>query len=183
MFTVVIALVVVACAGTDSGSDVTPVSDWEVVSAGTIVPGDPVPLPDGEPVLRISGMVSNTNQGNAIELDLATLEQMPLVKLEVVEPFEERTIVFEGVLMSDLMAAVGADPQARETRFIALDDYAIEIPLTEFQRTDVLLATKADGEHMSVDGGGPTRIVFPPDSEFGESSDTWIWSVKTIVVR
>jgi hypothetical protein len=177
------AMAVVACGEAPEASTTAPVTEWENVSSGKIQADDPIPTPEDEPILEISGLVSNTNQSDAITIDLATLEQMPLVKLKVFEPFEEKDVTFEGVLMSDLMTIAGADRKASEAHFTALDDYEIDIPLEEITSTDVLLATKADGEHMSIEDGGPTRIVFPPDSEFGENTDAWIWNVETIVIR
>ena len=180
---VVAAVLVAACGEAAESSATAPVTEWENISAGSIQADDAIPAPKDEPILEISGMISKPNASDVISIDLRTLEQMPQVKLRAFEPFEEREITFEGVLMSDLMAIAGADPNATEAHFTALDDYEIDIPVEEFTRTDVLLATKAEGEHMSIEDGGPTRIIFPADSEMGENSDAWIWNVETIVVR
>jgi hypothetical protein len=58
---------------------------------------------------------------------------------------------------------------ASELHITALDDYEFTIPLEEIRGTKVLLATKAEGEHMTVADGGPTRIIFSPDSQFGQN--------------
>ena len=87
------------------------------------------------------------------------------------------------LLTSELMEIVGADSSAKQVHFTALDDYKIQLPMSEFEKTDVLLATRANGAHMSVVDGGPTRIVFPPDSELGRNTDMWIWNVDETVVR
>jgi hypothetical protein len=176
------AALVVGC-GDATTSSPAPVSEWEDVSAGTISAGDPIPAPEDEPILSISGLISNTNRSDEISIDLPTLEKMPLVKFEAFEPFEERNMTFEGVLMADLMEIAGADTKASEAHFTALDDYEFTIPLEDIRRTRVLLATMADGEHMTVEDGGPIRIVFPPDSELGQNPDAWIWNVEIIVVR
>ena len=91
------------------------------------------------------------------------LEKMSMVKLRVFEPFEKKEMVFEGVLMSELMKIIGADSSATEVHLTALDDYKIDLPMSALKKADVLLATKADGNHMSIVDGGPTRIIFPPD--------------------
>jgi hypothetical protein len=181
------AALVVGCGDATTSSATAPspapVSEWENVSAGTISAGDPIPAPEGEPILWMTGLVSNTNQSDEVTVDLATLEQMPLVQFEAFEPFEERNMTFEGVLMTDLMEIAGAGTGASELHITALDDYEFTIPLEEIRGTKVLLATKAEGEHMTVADGGPTRIIFPPDSQFGQNPDAWVWSVETIVVR
>jgi hypothetical protein len=177
------AVLVAACGDAPDSSATAPVTEWENISAGTLHAGDSIPAPDGEPILEISGLISRPNRAGVIAIDLPTLETMPLAKLRVFEPFENTHMAFEGVLMSDLLAIAGADPEASEAHFTALDDYVIDIPLEEIARTNVLLATKAEGAHMSVEDGGPTRIIFPAGSELGENPDAWIWNVETIVVR
>jgi hypothetical protein len=182
-----ISLVVLGCGNgatsSNAASSPTPVSEWKNVSAGTIRAGDPIPAPEDEPILSISGLVSNTNRSDEITVDLTTLEKMPLIQFEVVEPFEERNMTFEGVPIADLMEIAGAGTGANELHVTALDDYEFTIPLEVIRETKVLLATKAQGEHMTVADGGPTRIIFPPDSQFGQNPNAWVWSVETIDVR
>jgi hypothetical protein len=160
-----------------------PTVDSQDVSEGSFGAGDAIPLPKGERVLSISGLISNLNDDDETTLDVATLEKMSMVKLRVFEPFEKKEMVFEGVLMSELMKIVGADSSATEVHFTALDDYKIDLPMSALKKADVLLATKADGDYMSIVDGGPTRIVFPPDSNMARNTDMWIWNVDTMVVR
>ena len=159
------------------------VMETEDVSEGELAAGDAIPMPAGDQILSITGLISNPNDEDGASLDLDTLENMPRVQLKVFEPFEKKDIVFEGVLMSELMEIVGADSSAKKVHFTALDDYKIQLPMSEFEKSDVLLATKADGAYMSVVDGGPTRIVFPSDSELGRNTDMWIWNVDEMVVR
>jgi hypothetical protein len=166
-----------------AASSPPPVSEWKDVSAGTIRAGDPIPAPEDEPILSINGLISRTNRSDELAVDLTTLEEMPLIQFEVFEPFVEKNMTFEGVPIADLMEIVGADSEASELHVTALDDYEFTIPLEEIRGTKVLLATKAEGEHMTVADGGPTRIIFPADSQFGQNPDAWVWSVETIVVR
>jgi hypothetical protein len=160
-----------------------PAVESQDVSEGVFGPGDAIPLPKGERVLSISGLISNVNDDDETTLDVATLEKMSMVKLRVFEPFEKKEMVFEGVLMSELMKIIGADSSATEVHLTALDDYKIDLPMSVLKKADVLLATKADGNHMSIVDGGPTRIIFPPDSDMARNTDMWIWNVDTMVVR
>jgi hypothetical protein len=36
---------------------------------------------------------------------------------------------------------------------------------------------------MSIVDGGPTRLIFPSDSDMARNTDMWIWNVDTMVVR
>lgn len=158
-------------------------AESEEVSEGELGAQDAIPRPKRKSILSISGLIANTNDTNGASLDIATLEMMPRSRITVLEPFEKERIVFEGVLMSDLMEILGADSSATTVRVTARDDYEIDLSMGDFEKEDVLLATRADGAPMSVVAGGPTRIVFPENSEVGYDSDMWIWNVDYMIVR
>jgi hypothetical protein len=174
----------VSCGGKDSpDSNKTALVEREDVSSGEIGPDDSIPMPKDKSVLSITGLISNPNDGEMTRLDLATLGEMPIVQLRVFEPFEKRNVTFEGVLMSDLMEIVGAEASATEVHFTALDHYKVDLSLKEIDSKEILLALKSDGKGMSVVDGGPTRIIFPPNSVSGRNSDMWIWNVKSMLVH
>ena len=174
----------VSCGGKDSPDSNEPaLVEREDVSSGEIGPDDAIPLPKDKSVLSITGLISKPNDGKMTRVDLATLGEMPIVQLRVFEPFEKRKVTFEGVLMSDLMEIVGAEASATEVHFTALDHYKVDLSLKEIDSKEILLALKSDGKGMSVVDGGPTRIIFPPNSVSGRNSDMWIWNVKSMLVR
>jgi hypothetical protein len=51
----------------------------------------------------VTGDIGTANKGKKLELDLASLEQMRRVRVEAAEPFLKRRVMFEGVLLSDLL--------------------------------------------------------------------------------
>lgn len=170
-------------AGDESASAKGEVSQHELIAKGDIGVGDPIPLSRTEPILSIRGLISNTNDGARTRMDMDALESLPLVRLRVYEPFEDKGMTFEGVLVSDLIKIVGANASAHQLHIEALDDYSVDLSLAEISRSSVVLATKADGKPMSIADGGPTRIIFPSDSPMGRNIDLWIWNVESIVVR
>jgi hypothetical protein len=50
---------------------------------------------------------------------------------------------------------------ASSVRITALDDYQVDIPFAEIEKWPILLATRMNGEYMSIENSGPTRIIFP----------------------
>jgi hypothetical protein len=133
-------------------------------------------------VLTVSGDIGTANKGKTLALDLASLEQMRQVRLEAAEPFLKRRVMFEGVLLSDLLAVAGVPESASKVSLTALDDYKVDFKLADVRSSQMLLATKADGKHMPVDRSGPIRIVFPDSSSLGRNPDLWIWSVAAMKV-
>jgi hypothetical protein len=181
----VAALALAACGG---GQEETPTqaapgaSSPLVVDDGTLAAGEKIAAPKGEVVLTMTGDIGAANKGRKLELDLASLESMRRVRLEAAEPFLKRRVMFEGVLLSDLLEVAGVPDSASKVSLTALDDYKVDFAVDDVRSSQMLLATKADGKHMPVDRSGPIRIVFPDSSSLGRNPDLWIWSVSSMKV-
>ena len=68
---------------------------------------------------------------------------------------------WRGVLVSDLLALVRPRPEARFALLQSYDTYTTNLPLAEFAVPDALLATHWEGEPLTVEHGGPLRVVVP----------------------
>jgi len=65
--------------------------------------------------------------------------------------------------MSKLMQAVGANG---DTLIVsALNDCTSEVPMGDFDKYDVVLVLKRDGEYMPLSNKGPLFIVYPYDTD------------------
>ena len=180
-FIFVAMLAIVGC----SSSEAAPA--YDVVTPASINPGDGIPAPSGEVILTLTGGMTETNAGDILEFDMETLEKLGLVKYTVKEPWLEVDVTFTGVLMSDLLKVTGVPSSATTTQLVALDDYQVEITTADIHKYPVLLATQADGKYMSIEHGGPTRIIFPyntyPELDPVSYTPLWIWSIRTMVFR
>jgi hypothetical protein len=180
----VAALALAACGGKEDTPEQTAApaaSSPTVVDDGTLAAGEKIAAPKGEVVLTVIGTIG-ANKGKRLEFDLASLERMRRVRLEAAEPFLKRRVMFEGVLLSDLLAVAGVPETASKVSLTALDDYKVDFKVSDVRSSQMLLATKADGRHMPVDRSGPIRIVFPDSSSIGRNPDLWIWSVSSMRV-
>jgi hypothetical protein len=132
----------------------------------------------------MSGKIGATNATTGVELDLATIERMGLIRYTAHDPWLEKDLEFTGVLVTDLLAAVGAESDATSLRITALDDYQVVISLADARRWPIMLATQTGGAPMTIEDKGPTRIVFPSDPNIDtvRYKDFWIWQIKTIEV-
>ena len=68
---------------------------------------------------------------------------------------------WRGVLVADLLDLVRPRAEARFVLFQSYDTYTTNLPLEEFAVPDALLATHWEGEPLTVEHGGPLRIVVP----------------------
>lgn len=151
-------LLLIACASAS-----TLEQDYTIVTEATLQPGVAIPMPSQAPILTVTGKIGATNDGNTILMDLTILEQAGLVEYTVIDPFEERPIRYRGVLMRNLLALWQVATDAERAHIIALDDYKIDIPLSDFRQYPVLLALQADGVYMQPDYRGPAILVYPVD--------------------
>lgn len=88
----------------------------------------------------------------------------------------------KGVLARDLMKFSG--PAAEIMSVVALDGYAIDVPVSDITAYDVIIATEIDGKPLSVRDKGPAWLIYPV-SEHKELDDTIyesrsVWQIKSI---
>lgn len=149
--------------------------------------GNPIPQPQSEAILKVTGRLGTTNQNNHIIMDRPTLEAVGLVEYAVQDLFEQQDHVFRGVLMRDLLKVWQVDPQAQTLNIKALNDYNIEVPIVWFQQYPVLFALQQDGKTMTPDYRGPAMLVFPyqqfPSASELADQSYWIWQIKEINVQ
>ncbi len=170
-------MVLVACGGSET--------DVETVQEATLSPGDAVPVPTGEVVLRITGDIANTNEGDALVFDMETLESLGLIRYVVMDPWQQTEIAYTGVLLADLLAVADVGEGATVVNVVALDDYAAEIPFSEADEWPIILATQADGDYMTIENSGPTRIIFPFDTydDISAARNMSVWNVGSMEVK
>jgi hypothetical protein len=175
---VLIALLAAACGG-------QPAPAYEVVAPASISQGSSIPAPTEDVILTVTGTINHKNAGDTLEFDMPTLEKLGLVKYTVSDPWEHREIAYTGVLMSDLLAVADVPDSATTVHVVALDDYAADIPISEIEAWPILVATQADGEYMTVDTNGPTRIIFPYDtySDITAARNMSVWNNKLLEIR
>ncbi|GIG28366.1 molybdopterin-dependent oxidoreductase [Cellulomonas marina] len=171
----VLCLAGAAVAGLASCSDGTS-AQVHAVSAGTVVEVADLTTPAAEDVvLTVEGTSSGT-----VTLSMADLEAMPTVEAEVYEPFLEERVTFRGVALAELLRVVGVPQDATVLHSLALNDYAVDVPLTVADHPGAVLATRADGEPIPLEEGGPTRLVLTDDHPDTRDQSLWIWSIASL---
>jgi hypothetical protein len=179
------ALVVTALAAGCAAQPVAaPAPAVSVIAPPRPASGRVVPAPAGDPVLTLTGRIAATNAPRALELDVAVLDRLGVLKVGVYEPWVKQDLEFQGVWLADVLELARIDQGASSLHFTALDDYQIDLAVPDVMAGGVFLATKrGDGTPIPIEEGGPTRLVFTPGAGTGDSADQWIWSLKTIDVR
>jgi len=86
-----------------------------------------------------------------------------------------------------VLAYVGAGG-ATMLRTVALNDYAVNVPVTDALDYDVILAMSMNGETLRVRDRGPLWIIYPWTEEYPELRNEIyhgrsIWQLKGIIVK
>jgi len=158
---------------------------YEMVTPAAITYGSAIPAPTGEVILTLSGDISVTNVGDTLQFDMATLENLGLVKYTVDDPWFNETNTYTGVLMSELRKYAGVSPTAKNIHLVGLDDYSVNISVDDIEKWPILLATRTNGAYMDVESAGPTRIIFPYQSYSIDPvtyNDYWIWNLASMEI-
>lgn len=156
------------------------------VSDATLSAGDDIPVPEGDIILTVTGNIGTTNVDESVQFDMATLESLGEVEYEVTDPFSQEDVVYRGVLMSDFLAVLQVPEDATALGLTALDDYSIDIPLEELTERPVILALRADGEYITIENRGPSRVIFPYgyfDYDPDIVNSYWIWQIVDVEVQ
>ena len=160
------------------------------VASGTVASGigssvSSAPASDIQAIARLL-TINGTHLPRPLVVDMATLDAMQQVECLVNDrQGEGRDVTFAGVLLSDVLASLGAG-DATTLHALALNDYAVDIPMSDIDLFPVLLATRSDGEPMSVANYGPLRIVYPTtgyDLDPTVYDPRWIWQLSSIELQ
>ena len=157
-----------------------------VLVAGTATATDLAGEPSGPVLLEVSGSLDGLapDTGSA-RLDRSMLEGLGVHEVRTTSDWTDGQRTFAGPLVRDLLAAL----EARGDRVVATahNDYAVEIPASDFETYPVILALTMDGEPLTLRDKGPIWIVYPRD-DFPALRDPainarWIWQLRSLEVR
>lgn len=146
---------------------------------------DELAAPEGAVILTLTGEISRTNAPGAARFDRAMLEALGMETLVSHTNWETGPQTFEGVPVEAVLEAAGA--HGSRAYCVALNDYVVEIPLSDFTDYRVLLALKMNGAYIRIRDKGPLWIVYPrdqhPELDRPEIWRRWIWQLERIEIR
>lgn len=141
--------------------------------------GSPAPA-----LLTISGKLRKTGAEAQAGFNLASLSGFPQTTHVTRTPWYSEERAFTGPLLRDLLQACNADGQTM--RLLALNDYRADMPVSDTQKYDVIVAHLIDGKPVAVRDKGPLFVMYP----FGAKSELRstlyyaraVWQLRSIEV-
>ena len=125
--------------------------------------------------LKVDGLVENPLE---YTLEKATDNRQgyqKVVTLNCVEGWSVR-ILWEGVLIEDLIEEAKASPEANTVIFHAYDGYTTSLPLAYVTGQDIMLAYKMNGVVLPPERGAPFQLV--AESKWGYKWIKWVTRIE-----
>lgn len=115
-------------------------------------------------------------------LDLAALDALPQARVMTHTPWTHGLQAFTGPSLATLAALSGK--KVKEVRITSLGDWSATIPASDWQKQDVILASRLNGETMRVRDKGPYWIMYPIDARRDLDTQMYqarmVWQVKSL---
>lgn len=124
--------------------------------------------------LKVSGLVDQE-----VALDYSQVLDLEAnarkITLFCVEGWDA-TILWEGVLLEDIMNLAGISPQANTVIFKSYDGYTTSLPLDTILSKELILAYKANGLDLPADMGYPFIVV--AEDKLGYKWARWVVEIE-----
>jgi DMSO/TMAO reductase YedYZ molybdopterin-dependent catalytic subunit len=125
--------------------------------------------------LTVSGLVNNELQLSYDGVVNGYQNFEKVVKLNCVEGWSV-TILWEGVLVKDLIEEAGVEPNATTVIFYAYDGYSTSVPLDYIVDNNILMAYKMNNVSLPPERGFPFQLV--AESKWGYKWIKWITEIE-----
>ena len=125
--------------------------------------------------LEITGLVSTPGNYTYDEVIDRPESYKKVVTLDCVEGWSV-TILWEGVLVRDLIGEAGVLPDARTVIFHAYDGYTTSFPLDYIMNNDIIMAYKMNDITIPPERGFPFQLV--AESKWGYKWIKWITKIE-----
>lgn len=145
----------------------------------------PLPPLVAEPLLTITGLDDSRFADGTLLLDGGRLAAIDTTRLTTTTPWTEGPHEFTGVRLAALTDFLGLADGVLVAQ--ALNDYSVEIPVSEAAPDGPIIAYAIDGQPMPVRSRGPLWVIYPFDQNPEYRSEVTytrsIWQMNRLEVR
>jgi DMSO/TMAO reductase YedYZ molybdopterin-dependent catalytic subunit len=125
--------------------------------------------------LTVTGLTNTTEVYTYQDILTRYPHYTQVVTLFCVEGWDA-TILWEGVLVSDLIREAGIDPRANTVIFTAHDGYTTSFPLDYLMNHDIIMAYKMNNVTLPAERGYPFQLV--AQDKWGYKWIKWIEKIQ-----
>ena len=125
--------------------------------------------------LTVTGLVNNEVNYTYDDVISKCQSYNKVVTLHCVEGWSV-TILWEGIILEDLLEDVKVDPKATMVIFYAHDDYSTSLPLDYIINNKIMIAYKMNNVTLPPERGFPFQLV--AESKLGYKWTKWITEIE-----
>jgi DMSO/TMAO reductase YedYZ molybdopterin-dependent catalytic subunit len=125
--------------------------------------------------LTVTGLVNKTIEYTYDEVISNYTSYQKVTTIHCIEGWSAK-ILWEGILVRDLIKEAGNTSQANTVIFTASDGYTTSLPLDYFFTKDILLAYKMNGVTIPPERGYPFQLV--AETKFGYKWIKWLTRIE-----
>jgi len=125
--------------------------------------------------LKITGLVTNQKNYTYDEIISTFQHYKKIVTLDCVEGWSVK-ILWEGILMKDLISEAQPDQSANTIIFKAYDGYTTSFPLNYTTDNNILLAYKMNNATLPPERGFPFQLI--AESKWGYKWIKWVTEIE-----
>lgn len=141
-------------------------------------------VPQGPVILTVAGEIAAENGGGDARFDRDMLAELGTQTIHTTTIWTEGEQTFTGVPLVALLRALEVEDGT--LRAVAINDYAVEIPVSDAVEGGPILAWERNGRPMSVRDKGPLWIIYPFDDNPAYRTEVTysrsIWQLDRITV-
>lgn len=129
-------------------------------------------------------IVTEEKSHEIVKIDKTKFDSLPQSQITTSTPWQPKS-TFSGVSFRDLLQYAGVKGQ--RLRVHALNDYWVDIPMSDVTNYNILLASKIDGKSFHIRDFGPYFVIYPVDSKSYDLNQPiyyshFVWQVDSITV-
>jgi DMSO/TMAO reductase YedYZ molybdopterin-dependent catalytic subunit len=125
--------------------------------------------------LKITGLVDSPKEYTYDDVVSNHQSYEKVVKLDCVEGWSV-VILWQGLLVKDLLAEAKVKPEAKVAIFYAYDGYTTSLPIDYLINNNILLAYKMNGVTLPPERGFPFQLV--AESKWGYKWEKWVAEIE-----
>ncbi len=125
--------------------------------------------------LKVTGLVNKPGSYTYSEVTSGHAAYEKVVQLDCVEGWSVK-VLWEGLLVSDLIKEAGAKSGANTVIFKAADGYSTSLPLAYLDDNDILLAYRMNGVTLPAERGFPFQLV--AQDKWGYKWIRWVSEIE-----
>jgi len=152
------------------GSDLSSINDFHENSIA-----GPQHINESDYRLTITGLTATTRVLTYRDILANHQHYAKVVTLNCVEGWSVK-LLWEGVLVRDLIRESGIDPRANTVVFTAHDTYTTSFPLSYIMNNDILMAYKMNNVTLPAERGYPFELV--AEDKWGYKWIKWIEKIE-----